>query len=367
MSLPELMRQQYQDLEPKTRSILTTPEIFQIQNIILTGCGDSKFAGLAVKSAFESLTGMRTEVIPSIELSRYYPEKRLGNAPNNPLVIAVSNSGSVVRVGEAVQRATAHGAFTLGVTGNEESLLGRSVRRILKMNIPKFESAPGVRGYMVSVLVLLLLAIRIGEVRGKYTMDQASAMRKDILHLADKIEEALPGLDAQMRVIAENWQSMDAFDYIGAGPDEAAAYFGQAKTFEALGWYAMTSNTEEFLHLNFFVRNVYKTGTILICSSDSPALSRAREVATHMIHDLRRPSLIITDSSDAFEEPEENLVIVPKPTYSVNNVLSQFIPIALLNAYIMAIIGETNGRGCKDNWSFAQGGAGIRQSEIIVL
>ena len=34
-SLPELMRSQYSDLEPKTRTVLTTPEIFDIQHIIL--------------------------------------------------------------------------------------------------------------------------------------------------------------------------------------------------------------------------------------------------------------------------------------------------------------------------------------------
>ena len=48
MSLPELMRQQYADLEPKTRTVLSTPEIFNIQRIVLTGCGDSYAALLAV-------------------------------------------------------------------------------------------------------------------------------------------------------------------------------------------------------------------------------------------------------------------------------------------------------------------------------
>ena len=36
-SLPELIRSQYQDLEPKTRSILSFEEIFNIQRIVLTG------------------------------------------------------------------------------------------------------------------------------------------------------------------------------------------------------------------------------------------------------------------------------------------------------------------------------------------
>lgn len=367
LSLPELLRQQYKDLEPKTRKILSTPEIFSIQNIVLTGCGDSKFAAMATKHAFESLTGMRTEVVTAVELARYYPKKRLGNAPNNPLVIAVSNSGGVARVGEAVQRCVKNGAFVLGVTGKEESLLGQSCSRVLKLDIPKFDSAPGVRGYLVSVLVLQLLAIRIGEVRGKYTMDTANAMRKDLLKQADALEEALPRLDAQMAELAEKWQHMEAFDFLGAGPDEAAAAFGQAKVFEAAGKYAMCVNTEEFLHLNFFMRNVDKIGTVLVCHSQSPALSRAREVAVHCVNDLRRPTLVVTDDASVFDIPAENIALVPKSAYAITAPLTQFVPLALLMADIMNHLGEVSGRGCVDNWAFAKGGAGIKNSEIIVL
>ena len=91
-SLPALLRQQYEDLEPKCRKVLTTPEIFSIQRIVLTGCGDSHAAAMATRYVFESLTGIPTEVVPAIELSRFYAEKQLGFAPNNPRVVAVSNS-----------------------------------------------------------------------------------------------------------------------------------------------------------------------------------------------------------------------------------------------------------------------------------
>ena len=70
MSLPELMRQQYADLEPKTRTVLSTPEIFNIQRIVLTGCGDSYAALLAVKPAFEKYAKIRTEVVPTATTRR---------------------------------------------------------------------------------------------------------------------------------------------------------------------------------------------------------------------------------------------------------------------------------------------------------
>ena len=50
LSLPELIEQQYNDLEPKARKALTTPEIFGIQRIVLTGCGDSYAAALATEN-----------------------------------------------------------------------------------------------------------------------------------------------------------------------------------------------------------------------------------------------------------------------------------------------------------------------------
>ena len=37
LSLPALLEEQYHDLEPKARSILSFQEIFSIQRIILTG------------------------------------------------------------------------------------------------------------------------------------------------------------------------------------------------------------------------------------------------------------------------------------------------------------------------------------------
>ena len=365
-SLPELLRQQYEYLEPACRKALTTPEIFSIQRIVLTGCGDSHAAAMATRRVFEELTGIPTEIVPAIELSRYYDERQLGFAPNNPLVIAVSNSGGIARVGEAIQRAVAHGAFALGVTGKPDSLLGRSASRILPLSIPPFESAPGTRSYLVSLMALLLLAIRFGEVRGRYTMDQAMDYRNDLLAQAQALEEMLPAMDSEMKELANAWKDMEAFDFIGAGPDYAAAWFGQAKIYEACGKYAMCINTEEWLHMNFFMKNVDRIGTILVCEGGSPALSRALEVAHHAGEDMGRPLLVVSSGENHFTEPNSRTVMTPASRYVQSGILTQFAPLCLLAGYLGEVLGEEDGRGCKGPWQFAEGGRGITQSEMIV-
>lgn len=366
-SLPDLLRSQYEDMEPKARHVLTTPEIFSIQRIVLTGCGDSHAAGMATKHLFETLTGIPTEVVPAIELSRFYSEKQLGFAPHNPLVIAVSNSGGIARVGEAIQRAREKGAFTLGVTGKPDSLLGRSVDRILPLAVPPFESAPGTRSYLVALLALSLIAIRIGEVRGRYTMDTAMDYRYDLVRQADALEKCLPEMDRQMKALAETWADLEAFDFIGAGPDYAAAWFGQAKIYEAAGKYAMCMNTEEWLHMNFFMRRYDKIGTVLYCHGKSPALSRARELANHAVNDIGRPFLLATTDPDAFPDLNCSKVCTPETAYPHSSLLTSFAPVCLLAGYLMEALHEEDGRGCKGPWKFAENGKGLTESEIVIV
>lgn len=366
LSLPELIEQQYNDLEPKARKALSTPEIFGIQRIVLTGCGDSYAAALAVKHVFEMLTHLPCEVVPAIELSRLYSRRQLGFAPCNPLVIAVSNSGSVVRVAEAIQAARKHGAFALGITGKRDSLLGQSVDKIMDLNIPSFETAPGTRSYMVSVMSLLLVAIRIGEVKACYTMDEAMDMRFDMVAQAKALTELLPDMCSQVYKIAESWKDMEAYDFIGTGFDYAAAWFGHAKVFEALGKYAMHINSEEWLHMNFFMRNVDKIGTVIVANTTNPAMSRNRELI-RFAHELTRPLMVITDGGKEDFGVDTNYIKVPKTKYEINMPLTQYVPICLLCGYIMEMIGEEDGRGCKGVWKIADGARCIRESEIIVM
>jgi len=227
MSLPELIRSQYEDLEVKTRKVLSFQEIFNIQRVVLTGCGDSYAACMATKHVFEMLTGIQAEVVTAIDFGRYYSERHMGVDCQNPLVIAVSNSGRVARISEAVQRAKFHDCFVLGITGNLTSPLAQNSDKVLKLDIPPFESAPGTRSYMVSVMALLLLAVRIGEVRGMYTMDQAMDYRYDMKNQGDLLDALLPQMAETCAKMAEEWKDFPCFDFVGAGFDYAAAWFGQ--------------------------------------------------------------------------------------------------------------------------------------------
>lgn len=365
-SLPELIESQYEDLEPKVRTVLSFQEIYNIQRIVLTGCGDSMAAAMATKHAFEMLTGIPTEVVTAIEFSRLYCKKHMGIDCRNPLVIAVSNSGTGARVAEAVERARKHGCYVLGVTGNEGSPLGVNSDKILKLNISPFEAAPGTRSYLVSVMSLLLLAIRFGEVRHQYTMDQAMAYRYDIKNQGKALKELLPEMIETCGKIAEEWKDFPCYDFIGAGFDYATAWFGHAKMLEAAGKFAMHINTEEWFHLNFFARDAREMGTVVVANTTNPAHSRSKELVKYA-NVLHRPLVVVTDGDASdFNQEAATYIRVPKPEYPITMPVTQFAPVCLIAAYISEMIGEKYGRGCEGDWSFADGGAGVKNSEIIV-
>lgn len=360
-SLPSLIREQYDDLEPKIRGLLSTPEIFKFMKIVLTGCGDSFAAALSVKDAFSVLTGINTEVVPAIELSRSVDKEYFGWAPMNPLVIAISNSGSVARVGEAIERARHYGAFTLGVTGNKKSILANASTRILELNIPPFEAAPGTRSYVVSLLALLLIAVRIGEVKGRYTMDKAMQIRFDLIKQADLLEGLLPEMDNRMKEFSEIWKIHNGYDFIGTGMEFGSAWYCHAKIMEMIGRYSSYKNSEDWLHTNLFIRDNHQTAAIVFADKRNPAFSRTKECIVYA-NSLERPLMIISN-----EDFPCSCIKTPQSDFFFNSCITNFTPINIMANYIANEIGEEDGRGCKGVWSIANGAKCIRDSKIEIL
>lgn len=364
-TIPALLRQQFADLEPKTRTVFTTEEIYSFQKIILTGCGDSFAACLAAKSAFERYARVPVEVVTTIDLARHYERQNLSVGPNSPLIIAVSNSGTVARLDEVVQRAHDTSAFTLGITKNPESPLGRHSSRILKLAPPKFEDSPGVGSYMISLVSLFLLAIRMGEVKLTCSMEEAGFLRSDIELAATSLETLLPGWEQTLFQVAERWRNFPGYDFVGSGSDYGSVFFGHAKIIEAVGRYAMHINTEEWLHLNFFLRHSETTGTVVFIDKNNAAMSRMKEVLGFMKVN-RRPLLVIT-SEEKIDDPDMTILRYPDVGHGLMASLYQLIPVSLLAAFLSILIGEEYGRGSKGNWAFSHEARAVRESEIQVI
>ncbi len=113
-TIPALIPDQVERLRPSIRELAA--ELGPgLDEVVLTGCGDSYFAGLAVRLAFERAAGVRCRVVEALELARY--EVRYVSAEPAPLLVAVSYSGEVGRTIEAAAAAQRFGWHTAALTG----------------------------------------------------------------------------------------------------------------------------------------------------------------------------------------------------------------------------------------------------------
>jgi glucosamine--fructose-6-phosphate aminotransferase (isomerizing) len=186
-------------------------------------------------------------------------------------------------------------------------------------------------------------------------------LRHDLEGIAVAIEHVINQLDEPFRQLAQEWASLPAIELLGSGPDRATAAYGAAKLLEAVGAHATHQDIEEWVHLEYFVADAEHTGTILICPSDSPALSRAVEVE-RFLRTLKRPYLVLSGQpgATAFQQ-------VLAPIETVRPVFAPLLysaPLALFAAHLSAQAGATYGRGAVGQWADCSDGASTRNSQI---
>src|SRR5919109_1544338 len=222
---PTFIRERLEALDDLIRATLPRQACRRWTRVLLTGCGDSYYAGLASELAFETWTGLPVDVQPSLQGGRY----AIPSMSPPAVVFSVSHSGRVSRTIETVALARAHGLDTIAVSGNPESPITREARWVLAHNLQTGGQTPGVRSYTQAQLFLLLAALYIGECRGVLAPTQVASMKGEVQRTAAILEAGLPETDRLARRLAEAWRQVDQFLVVGGGPSYANALFSAAK------------------------------------------------------------------------------------------------------------------------------------------
>jgi glucosamine--fructose-6-phosphate aminotransferase (isomerizing) len=361
-SLSDLVREATPRIESNARTVLSTPEIYGIRHIILTGSGDSHAAALAVAPVLRAWTGLPVQPMVSMEASRYVDHGRppLSGRNRGLLVVSISSSGEGARLVEATHRLRALGAITLVVTASPASRAAQAAEKALDISIPASVSAPGTRSYVASLLGVYLLSLRIAEVLMCITMDRAGALRRELAGMSNALHGLSENMEAAVRERVDSWGLFHAADVLASGPSFGSASYTAAKLVEAAGIHASAQDVEEFHHLNYFVDTPESTPAIVFAPTRSVAITRNRELVT-TLEQLGRPYLAITD--DASFAPAKNVLVLPQVGEFFAPIL-QTVPGALLSAFAAAQRKATHYRGHTGPWRGARDAALVRNSKI---
>lgn len=366
-SIPQLIQKTFQTLDKTAKEQLSPELILSLKRIYITGCGDSHHAGLTTQYAFEKLTGLPTHAATALEFARYRTGFLSSWALKTNLVIGISVSGSVARTFEALQLAKNAGGTTLSLTATPDSRVGQAGDILFKAPLPPFELpegevSPGVRSFFINQMALLLMALRIGEVNGTIDVKKANDLRKELLGLADVIEETIQNNRSGIQELVNDWQAADEFVFVGGGPNFGTALFSAAKVLEASGDSALGQDTEEWAHLQYFQKKS-STPTFFITAADRD-LSRMGECLFAARQIGRRTAVICPESEKALIQKADSAFNFPRVKEIFSSLVTQ-IPGELFAAYRAEVIDEpffrnfTGGRDVENGGGISR----IRTSE----
>ena len=361
-SLPELLTTQYTALEAATRALLPNAEVFSVREVLLTGCGDSQIVGELVAAAWVRLTGIRCRALNAMQAARYEVELPRRRYPYHPLLLAVSASGGVARTVEAAEQWRQRGALTVALTADPRSSLAQAAERCLPLTLPPFPAAPGVRSFFLCALALYLLAIRIGEVRGRLRQPEAEQVRGQLQQSVDLLGHMLPALDRQLGALAQEWRGHIRYELLASGSARAAAAYGSAKLLEATGIPALDQDLEEWLHLHYFAHDPESCATWVLCPPPARDHSRVREIEPFLMR-LGRPYRILTDAPLA--AGFQQAMALPTPRNTLFAPLLYAAALALFAARLSAELGTEYGRGARGRWQDCRDGGTTRRSQRL--
>jgi glutamine---fructose-6-phosphate transaminase (isomerizing) len=286
---PELLKRAQEAVEPLSLS--------DIQRIFLVGCGDSYYAGLAARMAFERFTGLATDALPSLEFSRYYG--RYIDA--HSLVFSLSNSGRASRTIETAKVAAHHGALTVGVTGRSQSALAQAAQSVLLQfvetpDLPLGAGSLGLANYMVTLAALYVSMVAISVQRKRLSAEQGSDLIATLTASTSIIGATVEANLASIRQYAAVLAGKPVLYMLGGGPSLATSYFGAAKMYEQPQFEAVPQELEEFAHEQYFM--LEEGSHVLMIVPPGASRDRALELIAP-IHMRGGIVAVMGDSNDA--------------------------------------------------------------------
>jgi len=338
------------DIDVMRREILTIPDVISdvlddadgriaamakrlaargIQQIWLTGCGDSAFAGVAAELAFRKHSPVAAHAIHALDLARY----QVRGMPAASAVIAASFSGKAGRTIEAAIQVRRAGHLVIALTNSPASELGGVAAEILQVDVPTLGFSPGTSSYVAMLSSLLRLAAELAEIGG-YGSEFATELRR----LPGQVETTLGQSAESCARAARALASAPWVAFLGAGPNEASARFGAAKLLEGAQRLGVATNIEEWAHEQYFVTSA--GDPVVLVNPSGACHDRGLEILSELRFIHARP-VVISDCRPCGSEADGELFI-PLAAGLAEEVspVTACLPLALIGFHLARLAGK---------------------------
>jgi glutamine---fructose-6-phosphate transaminase (isomerizing) len=263
--------------------------------LIVAGCGDSWFAGLAAAPLMERATGLPSQGLQAFEHAHFG-----GRATNeSAAVIGISSGGNTPAVMDALAAARPGGAMAIGVSNTPGSPVMTQFDAGLLVEASRKGWPTQSSTATIALLVALGCAIGGGE---------AETVQTALADLARRMDGAMALAFESCTAPAESIASAPLVLLAGAGPDHAAACFGAAKLRELSSVHAMALPMEEIHHYR-----LPKTADRLVLVQTRPE-ARERALDTAIVARASGAALVavLTSPDPEIAALADHVVLMPE-------------------------------------------------------
>lgn len=309
-----------------------TPEDFTgISKIFIVACGTAYHAGIVGKYYLENLARIPVEVDIASEF-RY----RSPLVDANCLTIVISQSGETIDTLAALKEAKRLGSRTLAVTNVVGSSIAREADQVVYTYAGPEIAVASTKAYTTQLLVMLMLAVYVGRLRGTLDGNKVDALAKGLHKVPEQLHDMLENVD-QIKVFARHYgSSLDAF-FLGRSLDYAVALEGALKLKEI-----------SYIHAEAYAAGELKHGTLALIVEGVPVivLATQEDVYDKTVSNLQevkaREAMVIAialEGDDSIAKYADHVIYIPRADKELAPILA-VLPLQLL-AYYAALT-----RGC---------------------
>jgi len=317
---------------------ISEAEFRDFTNIKIVACGTSWHAGLAGKFMIEKLARIPVEVDYGSEF-RY----RDPIVDARTLVIAISQSGETADTLAAQREAKADGAKSLGICNVVGSMLTREANGTIYTHAGPEIGVASTKAFTAQLTALAVLAIYLGQVRGKLQTDDARRLMQELTNIPQKME-AILRRDSQCKELAHQFFRTTDFLYLGRGIHYPIALEGALKLKEISYIHAEGYPAGEMKHgPNALIDENLPVVVIATRDDSDPASVQRYEKTVSNLQEVRaRDGIVIsivTEGDRVARESSQHVIEIGTAPEIFSPIL-EIVPLQLL-AYHIAVR-----RGC---------------------
>ncbi len=242
-----------------------------LRKVAIIACGTASHAGLVGKYLIEKLARLPVEWDVASEY-RY----RDPLVDEHTLAVVISQSGETADTLAAMREARRKGARALAVCNVVGSSIAREADDVIYTWAGPEVAVASTKAYTTQLLVMTLLAIYLGQVRGTLAPAEAATLIEglcDLPALAQQVLTQEPAIAAAAQRVAER----DDVFFIGRHLDYAVAMEGQLKLKEI-----------SYIHAEAYAAGELKHGTLALITQGVPvvALNTQPEIAEKTLSNI---------------------------------------------------------------------------------